>query len=1013
MNAQPAPRNVLFSIQLCSRSAAQFLAVAFLFTTFVVLPAIADSSSDDVLWAGILDQGQDFTVYGTVRSVTDAAGTVTSVTNRFTLLGNALNYYEDGRWMESEDLIESFPDGAVARRGPNKALFSPELNDEVVFDIETSDGGRIRGGVRAFQITDLLTGRSLVLGTVRESVRGEMLAPDRILWRDAFDGIGADVLLVWRHNLFSHEVILKERPELPEDWDPAWVRIEVVTEFLVDREPELRTQRVLVEEGFELDDHAVIHSGSMAMIMGKAFSVEGHEASSLGGLNAEAQGRPVLKQWHGTEDGRRFVVESVSWADAWPGLMDLPVAGRTKELSVPRREVTLGRMWPERAPQRSGDGPMEVAVADYRPEGYMIDFVIIPDQGTPTTLISGETYYIRSSYYSGSSVTLQPGCVLKFKNNAYLLLYGPVSFPDTAQTPVFTSRNDDGFGEVIRGVPNEADSNGDPTLHRASQAIWIYYVNFGTTIRNVQVRWAQRAIQHDGNPGASAAHHIRDSLFQECAIGLYCNAPSASIYLSNMTKCNVNSPVWVVAGWVSGTVPNAPFCLQKSFRGLNTTLADFDPELGAVTAPPDTMGAVGPSHFVELIHEVIAVYDKLTGQRIERAGIGDFFGGPDMVDPRIVYDHHCQRWIACIADRSTQNVRLAVSHTSNPTGLLTNWTRYLLTVAEPGHYVDYPTLGVDQNGVYIAIHFYNTPGQPASARQKVVAIRKQGNCLASIASGDIHVLPTLNSPYKKLVLQPAVNFDSIGSDAIAWFVAKGDPQSGHGPIHYGRLKWINNQPQFLENPWANSLMVSTPYYDMDKASGTFGVPQKSAGGSNLNITELSGSRLMMAVVQGGSLWTCHHVGLNSSGGYAGEAESALRTGIQWLRIQTSPPVSISASGRVYDGSVSDPYWYYMPSLMVTGTGEMVMGFSGSRGSEFIGAFFTGRRADGTMPARPVLLQAGRSYYDSNRWGDYSYTSLDPADGSLWTIQQYSEAPTSPAAWSSQYGTWVGRIVKNP
>jgi hypothetical protein len=166
MNAQPAPRNVLFSIQLCSRSAAQFLAVAFLFTTFVVLPAIADSLSDDamalddVLWAGILDQGQDFTVYGTVRSVTDAAGTVTSVTNRFTLLGNALNYYEDGRWMESEDLIESFPDGAVARRGPNKALFSPELNDEVVFDIETSDGGRIRGGVRAFQITDLLTGNT-------------------------------------------------------------------------------------------------------------------------------------------------------------------------------------------------------------------------------------------------------------------------------------------------------------------------------------------------------------------------------------------------------------------------------------------------------------------------------------------------------------------------------------------------------------------------------------------------------------------------------------------------------------------------------------------------------------------------------------------------------------------------------------------------------------------------------------------------------------------------------------
>lgn len=77
-----------------------------------------------------------------------------------------------------------------------------------------------------------------------------------------------------------------------------------------------------------------------------------------------------------------------------------------------------------------------------------------------------------------------------------MLLYGPVSFPAPSQTmPVFTSRNDNAYGEVIAGVAGETDSNGDPTLHKASQAIWIYYVDFSTEIRNTVIRWAKIGIQ--------------------------------------------------------------------------------------------------------------------------------------------------------------------------------------------------------------------------------------------------------------------------------------------------------------------------------------------------------------------------------------------------------------------------------------------------------------------------------------------------------------------------------------
>lgn len=71
----------------------------------------------------------------------------------------------------------------------------------------------------------------------------------------------------------------------------------------------------------------------------------------------------------------------------------------------------------------------------------------------------------------------------------------------------------------------------------------------------------------------------------------------------------------------------------------------------------------------------------------------------------------------------------------------------------------------------------------------------------------------------------------------------------------------------------------------------------------------------------------------------------------------------------------------------------LVGFSGSRSNERIGAFYSGRRSSGTTPSFPVLLQAGRDFCNPNssgRWGDYSYTTLDPSTGKFWTIQEYAE-----------------------
>src|SRR5260370_5629323 len=260
-----------------------------------------------------------------------------------------------------------------------------------------------------------------------------------------------------------------------------------------------------------------------------------------------------------------------------------------------------------------------------------------------------------------------------------------------------------------------------------------------------------------------------------------------------------------------------------------------------------------------------------------------------MADTRIIYDLKCLRWVACMYDKISGNVTLAISQNRSPLGLTNNWTKYELAVGETNFSTDLPRLGADSNGIYIAVNLYQFDANRnvTNWHHKVVEISKSASsCLTSVGLTNIFIL-TNNSPYVAFVLQPAVNFDSVAADGIAWFVAKGPVQLGTnyvpGAIQYGRLRWTNGTPQFLENPWSNSLNPPA-YYDLDYAG--FGAPQQPDGTNNqaLALSKM-GSRLTMAVVRSGALWTCHHVGLNSQGGYNGEPPSALPSSCQWVNLQ--------------------------------------------------------------------------------------------------------------------------------
>jgi len=634
-----------------------------------------------------------------------------------------------------------------------------------------------------------------------------------------------------------------------------------------------------------------------------------------------------------------------------------------------------------------------IAATPYRPTGAIVDFEL-SGSASSYTFAMGQTYHIPTSFDVGTyGATFQPGCTIKFSNNAWLRTFCPVTFPDTLQTPLFTSKDDDSFGERISG------STGSPARH-ANPALAIYYPLQSRTVQNARFRWAKRAVQYDTGPGYATVHYLNRSLFEHCdvavRIGNY-----ADVYTSELEKNDVTTAFELVqqGECIPCSMAQAPFYTDKSFAGLNGDSG---------YAVPDTMGAIGPSHFLEVLNDQVAVLRKTTGQ-IEpdftsQMTPSEFFApGESLVfmDPRVWFDHGSQRWVVSAMHAENQGIGdkvvLKVSKTSTPNLDASNWWRYPVSFPDlPSEQsVDFPTLGLDGNGIYISVQIRE--GSAIRHGFRILTFKKpdvyNGNYTPPAP------LVVTNGELDTWCVQPAYNFDTVAAGAYVWLVAKGPNSASQGGlIHYRRIQWNGANAQWVGS-WFPVNAAYRNYYDIPQNS-TLSAPQTVALGG-------TASRLMMATIRNSYLWTCHHVGLDGTDGdYDGPWPSPPdRSAVQWLRLKVDEGnLSYNAHGRIFDTVSTNPYWYHFPSVAVNATGDLVAGFSGSRNGEYIGAFVRGRRANGTWMARPALVQAGRMAFAGSSWGDYSGTTIDPSDGSFWTVQEYAD----PVVFST-WGTWIVQV----
>jgi hypothetical protein len=426
--------------------------------------------------------------------------------------------------------------------------------------------------------------------------------------------------------------------------------------------------------------------------------------------------------------------------------------------------------------------------------------------------------------------------------------------------------------------------------------------------------------------------------------------------------------------------------------------------------PADAMGAAGPTQYVTFVNGRIVSFDKATGIPDGALNVDpDVFFAPltatSTSDPRIRYDRLSGRWFLVIINTSTPNsVLLAVSDAAS-NGVLTPSSGFSL-YAFPIHslppaisstcFADYPTLGIDANALYIgAIVFCGEP--PAFSSCDGFVVRKSsvlgpGPLVVTALRG----LVPAGGQDGPFVPQGVDNYDPAATEG--YFI--GVSNTLFGRLVLRRVANPGGTPSVSPN-----IGLTVPSTGFPLTVPHLGNLNGATG--NLNAQD---DRLFAAHLRNGRLWTAHNIAVNNVGTTAG---TRTRNGARWYELEgiASPGVpSLVQSGTVFtatpDNTTDQPHFFF-PTVGVSGQGHALMAMSTAGTTSRIDAIATGRLAGdppGTMnppapftasafaynpPGDPGVSQFGR------RWGDYSYTVVDPIDDmTMWTIQMFCDATNS-------------------
>ncbi len=442
---------------------------------------------------------------------------------------------------------------------------------------------------------------------------------------------------------------------------------------------------------------------------------------------------------------------------------------------------------------------------------------------------------------------------------------------------------------------------------------------------------------------------------------------------------------------------------EGSGRATPGLLVDFAGIPATGYAPPDTEGAVGPNHYVQVVNVSFRVFDKtgtpLTSQAATNslwAGMGGPCASDNDGDAIFMYDEAADRWVfSQFAVSSGQAVCFAVSTSPDPTG--TFYLYQLNTVRFP----DYYKLGVWPDPANNAYFMGTNSG--FAAQYDVYAFDR-----ASMLTGSPTTVQYFQN-HANLLMPADIDGDNpppAGSPGIFYTFRDG------GESYF-------NPPSAVDtiDIWEFDVDWATP------ANSTFTqvqqiVPPELA---DFNWT-VCGFFVSSCLSQPGtsqrldsaSWWPMQRLQYRNFGSYETLAGAwtvdVLAAGDhaapRWFEMRRSGGGSWAMDQQGSFAPDSKHRW--MPSAALDGSGNMAMGYSVMEASSttYAGLRYATRAAGAAnFDAEATQINGSGFVSDVNRWGDYASMEVDPSDDcTFWFTSEYV-ATSGSFSWNTRVSSF--------
>jgi hypothetical protein len=426
--------------------------------------------------------------------------------------------------------------------------------------------------------------------------------------------------------------------------------------------------------------------------------------------------------------------------------------------------------------------------------------------------------------------------------------------------------------------------------------------------------------------------------------------------------------------------PLPPPITLGSFQGI--------PQTGYV--PPDPHIAVGPNHIIAMVNSTFRIYDK-AGNILKTINCGSWLNtvipGVSPSDPKVIYDQFEGRWVMSWIesnDVSRANYVVSVSDDSDPLGV---WYNYALPsnlngTTNAGNWADYQGMGFDNQAIYFTSNQFQFGGNYQYVKIRIVnKAQLYANTGGPVSWFDFWNLRDA-SGNGVIGTRPSVTY---GTPGVYYLVGN----APYNPASYFIVYRITN-PLTAPTITATHVSVTNTYLAPD-AQQLGGGNLINGGGFNLGLRN-------EPVYMDSALWLVHSV-MSPNG----------QSDIRYVKINTVNNFAIEDVAFGADG-----FYHIFPAMMVDQNKNIVITYSRTGATEYVGAFYTWRLdSDPTGLRGSILTQPGVANYQGggnpNRWGDYQGVAVDPSDrNNLWMITEY-------AAGSSSWSTWVhgARLVPFP